>query len=146
MNERNVMSERNDPRVHFGGAFSDLIDELRSENIFENLAQIAMFCATLGFEKRTTSSRTRSKYDVRYSLLRSVRGGETLINAIALANAEFPVTTDPLGAENLDNRLKAFEEFCNGGLLVIKNKHVAGVNLHQVIADISNEYMRSKEQ
>ena len=139
------MTDRLDPRVHFGGAFSDLIDELRRENIFENLPQIAMFCASLGYEKRTTAPRTGSKYDVRYSILRNVRGGETLINAIALANAAFPIETDPLSEDNLDNRLKDFESYCNGGLSIIKNKQVLGVNLHQIISEISNEYLDSEE-
>lgn len=141
------MTSRTDPRIHFAGRFSTLIDELRGDGGFESLGQLALLCAALGYDQGRKSDRSSAQYDVRFSVMQALPGGEDLINAIALATVELPITKDPLSVESADENLKIFEMYVNGGLEIIAEKTAAGSNpldeifrlMNEQIAEITNE-------
>ena len=132
------MVVRTDPRLHFAGRHSTLINELRLDGGFESLAQVAVFSAALGQNRGRTSDRSNSQYDVRYSVLQALSGGEELINAIAIANAPLPITSDPLSEDKLDERLRLFEGFVNGGLDVVSESIQNERNALDIVFEIMN--------
>jgi dnd system-associated protein 4 len=132
------MVVRTDPRLHFAGRHSTLIDELRLDGGFESLAQVAVFSAALGQNRGRKSDRSNSQYDVRFSVLQTLPGGEELINAIAIANAPLPIVSDPLSEDKLDERLRLFEEFVNGGLDVVSETIQNDGNAIDIVFGIMN--------
>ena len=98
-----------------------LMQELQNEGKFPTYRDILLFAAALGFSQERRIPFTNAFGDpIRYEVLTAPAFSETLINMIA-ANS---VTDDPevMDEPRIDERLKIFEEYANGGLEYIQEQ------------------------
>jgi dnd system-associated protein 4 len=116
-----------------------LIQELRNDARFGAFRDILVFAAALGFRNDRRKPLTKSAGDpIRYEVLISGSGfSEALINMIAAK-----VTDDPeiMDDHRLEERLKIFEEYANGGLDCIQEQiNVRHQTAALVVADLVTE-------
>ncbi|OMC01075.1 hypothetical protein A5733_03320 [Mycobacterium sp. NS-7484] len=98
-----------------------LMQEMQNEAKFPTYRDILLFAAAVGFHQQRRVSFTASSGDpIRYEVLASPGFSDTLINMIA-ANV---VSDDPeiMDGTRLEERVKIFEEFANGGLEYIQEQ------------------------
>ncbi|OCB14088.1 hypothetical protein A5717_11235 [Mycolicibacterium porcinum] len=98
-----------------------LMQEMQNEAKFPTYRDILLFAAAVGFHQQRRVSLTASSGDpIRYEVLTTPGFSDTLINMIA-ANV---VSDDPeiMDGTRLEERVKIFEEFANGGLEYIQEQ------------------------
>ncbi|OBK28868.1 hypothetical protein A5634_19705 [Mycobacterium asiaticum] len=98
-----------------------LIQEMQNEAKFPTYRDILLFAAAVGFHQQRRVPFTASSGDpIRYGVLTDPGFSEALINMIA-ANV---VSDDPeiMDGSRLEERIKIFEEFANGGLEYIQEQ------------------------
>ncbi|OBC03474.1 hypothetical protein A5784_14805 [Mycobacterium sp. 852013-50091_SCH5140682] len=97
------------------------MQEMQSEAKFPTYRDILLFAAAIGFHQQRRVPFTASSGDpIRYEVLTTPGFSDTLINMIA-ANV---VSDDPeiMDGTRLEERIKIFEEFANGGLEYIQEQ------------------------
>ncbi|WP_079675870.1 DNA phosphorothioation-associated protein 4 [Mycobacteroides abscessus] len=98
-----------------------LMQEMQNEAKFPTYRDILLFAAAVGFRQQRRVPFTSSSGDpIRYEVLTYPGFSDTLINMIA-ANV---VPDDPeiMDGSRLEERIKIFEEFANGGLEYIQEQ------------------------
>ncbi|ORW22593.1 hypothetical protein AWC18_07400 [Mycolicibacter nonchromogenicus] len=97
-----------------------LIETLQSEAGFPFIRDVILFAAAVGYAQDRRVPFTVSGESIRLEQLTSPTYSDELINMIA-ANA---VSNDPevLDAARLEERLRVFEEYANGGLEYIQEQ------------------------
>jgi len=115
-----------------------LMQEMQNEAKFATYRDILLFAAAVGFQQQRRVSFTASSGDpIRYGVLTDPGFSDTLINMIA-AN----VVSDPEIMDNtrLEERIKIFEEFANGGLEYIQEQvNVRRQPVDLVVIDLVTE-------
>jgi dnd system-associated protein 4 len=82
------------------------------EGVFETYRDIMVFGAALGFVRHRQEEFEQTAEPIAWSVF-SGAGHEALVNMIAaVSTGDFNILSD----DKLDDRLKIFEEFANGGL------------------------------
>jgi dnd system-associated protein 4 len=133
------MTTSTDVRARRPQHYQALMVELQEEAGFGTFRDILIFAAAVGFRTGRRSSFTAAAGDpIRYEVLTVPVYSEALINMIAAASAK----DDPeiMDDKRIEERVKIFEEYANGGLEYIQEQ----VNIrHQsaalVVADLVTE-------
>ena len=97
------------------------MQEMQTEAKFPTYRDVMLFAAAVGFQQQRRASFTASSGDpIRWEVLTANAFSDILINMIA-ANA---VSDDPeiLDGIRLEERIRIFEEFANGGLEYIQEQ------------------------
>lgn len=122
-----------------------LMHELHSDSGFSTYRDILLFAAAVGFrQERRAPFTTASGDPIRYEVLTTPGFSDTLINMIA-ANVA-PGDPEIMDASRVEERIKIFEEYANGGLEYIQEQ----VNVrHQpadlVVIDLVTEALANNE-
>jgi dnd system-associated protein 4 len=97
-----------------------LIETLRTEAGFPFYYDVLLFAAAVGYSQDRRVPFTGTSGDVRYEVLTGPQFSDSLINMIA-ANTR---SDDPevLDAVRLEERVRIFEEYANGGLEYIQEQ------------------------
>jgi dnd system-associated protein 4 len=105
--------------------------ELRDEAAFSTFRDILLFAAAVGvhFERRVPFTSAAGD-PIRYETLTVPTFSEALVNMIA-AN-EAPDDPEIMDSSRLEERIKVFEEYANGGLEYIQEQ----VNVRRQTADL----------
>ncbi len=118
-----------------------LMQEMQNEAKFPTYRDILLFAAAVGFHQQRRVSFTASSGDpIRYEVLTTPGFSDTLINMIA-ANV---VSDDPeiMDGTRLEERVKIFEEFANGGLEYIQEQiNVRRQPVDLVVIDLVTEVL-----
>lgn len=118
-----------------------LMQEMQNEAKFPTYRDILLFAAAVGFHQQRRVSFTASSGDpIRYEVLTTPGFSDTLINMIA-ANV---VSHDPeiMDGTRLEERVKIFEEFANGGLEYIQEQiNVRRQPVDLVVIDLVTEVL-----
>jgi dnd system-associated protein 4 len=113
-----------------------LMQELQNEGKFPTYRDILLFAAALGFSQGRRVAFSNAFGDpIRYEVLTAPAFSDTLINMIAANTA----TDDPevMDGPRLDERLRIFEEYANGGLEYIQEQvNVRHQPASQVVIDL----------
>lgn len=115
------------------------MQEMQNEAKFPTYRDVLLFAAAVGFELQRRVPFTATSGDsIRYEVLTYNAFSDTLLNMIA-ANA---VSDDPeiLDGGRLEERVRIFEEFANGGLEYIQEQvNVRRQPVELIVIDIVTE-------
>lgn len=129
----------NDVRVRRPQLHEALMHELQTEAKFPTYRDILLFAAAVGFQQQRRVPFTNAAGDpIRYETMTAPPFSDTLINMIA-ANV---CSDDPeiMDAERLEERVKMFEEYANGGLDYIQEQiNVRHKPANLVVIDLVTE-------
>jgi len=129
-----------DYRIRFDDEFDDLIDAMKSTELFVENSEIALFAGSLGLSRSSSRTRAKGTKDVRLSVFFGVAGGMELLNLVGLA-IEFDDSPDPLADSAIDRRLALLEGYVNGGLEILKAITDSGRSLPLSLVEIySSEF------
>lgn len=118
-------------RVRRPQQYEGLMLELRDEAAFSTFRDILLFAAAVGaYFKRRVAFTSAAGDPIRYETLTVPTFSEALINMIA-AN-EAPDDPEIMDSRRLEERIKVFEEYANGGLEYIQEQ----VNVRHQAADL----------
>ncbi|WP_102417220.1 DNA phosphorothioation-associated protein 4 [Mycobacterium sp. 4858] len=116
-----------------------LMQEMQTEAKFPTYRDILLFAAGVGFHQQRRVPFTASSGDpIRYEVLTYPGFSDTLINMIA-TNV---VSDDPeiMDGSRLEERIKIFEEFANGGLEYIQEQiNVRHQPVNLIVIDLVTE-------
>ena len=128
-----------DIRIRRPEQHAQLMAELQKEALFPTFRDILLFAAAVGYRHdRRTHFSDATGDPIRYETLTTPAFSDTLINMIA-ANV---VTADPeiMDPTRLEERVKIFEEFANGGLEFIQEQvNVRHQPVDLVVLDLVTE-------
>ncbi|QDN93544.1 DNA phosphorothioation-associated protein 4 [Streptomyces sp. RLB3-6] len=99
----------------------DLLNELQGkEGPFRNLVEAMMFAAALGQRKNRREEFDKTGEPIRLALMDGRQYGDVLIDMLAAVK----VQDDPkiLADDRLDERVRIFEEYANGGLSYLRGE------------------------
>lgn len=111
-----------DPRVRRPRAHEPLIEQLLAGNdgVFESKAEVMLFAAALGWSHERSEPFERGIDPIRFSVFEKMYQAETFIESLAVLNE--PGNPEVLSEESLPDRIKIFEEYANGGLIILQGK------------------------
>jgi dnd system-associated protein 4 len=120
-----------DVRVRRPQQHETLMVELRDEAAFSTFRDILLFAAAVGvhFNRRITLTSAAGD-PIRYETLTGPAFSEALVNMIAASEA--PDDPEIMDSSRLEERIKIFEEYANGGLEYIQEQ----VNVRHQTADL----------
>ena len=120
-----------DVRIRRPQQHEALMVELRDEAAFSTFRDILLFAAAVGvhFDRRVAFT-SASGDPIRYETLTGPTFSEALVNMIA-AN-ELPDDPEIMDSSRLEERIKIFEDYANGGLEYIQEQ----VNVRHQTADL----------
>lgn len=128
-----------DVRIRRPHQHATLLEELQKEAKFPTYRDILLFAASVGFRHDRRAPFSDSSGDpIRYETLTAPAFSDTLINMIA-ANV---VTDDPeiMDAFRIEERVRIFEEYANGGLEFIQEQiNVRHQPVDLVVLDLVTE-------
>ncbi len=113
-----------DVRIRFDDEFDEVIDDLRKLPYFPDLASLAIFSASLGYAKQVKHERTKGNREVRAQVLLNSPSGALITDALGVV--ELIEAADPLSAENLEARMRVFQDYANGGLMLMSQMREQG--------------------
>ncbi|MGV9456361.1 DNA phosphorothioation-associated protein 4 [Streptomyces sp. NPDC003635] len=118
----------------------DLLNQLQSKDgPFRTLVDTIMFAAALGQRKQRREPFDKAGEPIRLSLMEGRHYGDVLIDMLAAVE----VQDDPkiLADDRLDERVRIFEEYANGGLSYIRGElnTAATSNLDVLISNLVME-------
>lgn len=114
------------------------MQELQSEGKFPTFRDVLLFAAAVGFRQGRRVAFTASSGDpIRYEVLTVPGFSDTLINMIAANVIEDPEIMD---GTRIEERIKIFEEYANGGLEYIQEQvNVRHQPVDLVVVDLVTE-------
>lgn len=128
-----------DARIRRPQQHATLMEELQKEAKFPTYRDVLLFAASVGFRfDRRVAFSDSSGDPIRYEVLTAPPFSDTLLNMIA-ANV---VTDDPeiMDAFRIEERVKIFEEYANGGLEYIQEQvNVRHQPVEIVVLDLVTE-------
>ena len=124
-----------DIRIRFDDRFDALIDEMRELPFFGDNGSVALFCAALGMDKKITHIRKRGTRDVRLNVLLGIPGALELTYLVGIVSSK-ENQFDPLSDAELDQRIKVFEGYVNGGLSILKDLKRDGRGLQIIVTEL----------
>ena len=122
-----------DTRIRFDDQLYVTLDKMRDSGLFQNLAEIAMFCTALGI-RQSESLTAKGPRDVRLSVLLQEAGAQELLVLATMVKTKLQVSD--LGSVSLEERADILEAFCNGGLHIMDRLTSSGKSIEAAIADI----------
>jgi dnd system-associated protein 4 len=108
------MTVSSDVRVRRPQAYEELMQKMRNDSGFSTYRDILLFAAGLGVTQQRRLPFDSSAEPIRYDTLADPPFAEALINMIAAL--EHPNDANVMSMERLAERVRAFEEYANGGL------------------------------
>jgi dnd system-associated protein 4 len=95
----------------------ELLVQLTEQGPFDEYRDVLVFAAALGWHERRRVQLDARGEPIRWETATNRRGTEALVNMIAAVE-----TSDPeiLSGDRFDERLQIFEEYANGGLVVLQ--------------------------
>jgi dnd system-associated protein 4 len=108
------MTVSSDARVRRPQQYEELIQKLRTEAGFPTYRDILLFAAALGFTQQRRVSFDAAAEPIRYDTVADPQFAEAVVNMIAAT--AYPDDPEILGIDRLADRVRAFEEYANGGL------------------------------
>ncbi|MBD0676986.1 DNA phosphorothioation-associated protein 4 [Streptomyces sp. CBMA156] len=125
----------------------ELLNEIHGKNgPFRNMVECMMFAAALGHRKGRREEFEKAGEPIRLALMDGRQYGDVLIDMLAAVE----VQDDPkiLADDRLDERVRIFEEYANGGLSYIRGElNTAAVrDLDQIIGALVLESLVSSPE
>lgn len=126
-------------RVRRPQAHEALMQELQNEGSFPTYRDILLFAAAVGFSQERRLPFTGTSGDpIRYETMTIPAFSDTLINMLA-AN-EVPEDPEVMDGSRIEERVKIFEEYANGGLEYIQDQvNVRHKPANLVVIDLAAE-------
>lgn len=115
------MSGSADRRVRRPSDKSGVLEELVGADApFQALRDVLVFAAALGFSRGVRVSFESSDEPIRWDTMCNRRGTEGLVDMLSAASAD----GDPqiLDDSQFESRIRAFEEYANGGLEILESE------------------------
>jgi dnd system-associated protein 4 len=114
------MTTSGDLRVRRPQGHEELTQKMKNDSGFITYRDILLFAAALGVLQQRRVPFDGSAEPIRYDLLTDPSFAEALINMIAAT--EYPDDANIMSADRLAERVRAFEEYVNGGLEYIQEQ------------------------
>jgi len=109
-----------DVRMRRPAAHEALMKELQDEGAFPTFRDVLLLAGAVGFRQGRRAAFTLTAGDpIRYETLSARTFSDTLINMIAVNTVDDPEVMDE---SRLEERVRIFEEFANGGLEYIQEQ------------------------
>lgn len=115
-----MIASSEDLRVRRPQQHEAMMLELQDEARFPTLRDVLIFGAAVGYANGRRASFTAASEPIRYGTVFNPGFSETLMNMIA-ANVA-PDDPEIMDAERIEERIKIFEEYANGGLEYIQEQ------------------------
>jgi dnd system-associated protein 4 len=134
-----------DRRVRRAKDKEAVITELTTDGVFTTIREVLVFAAALGYQRGIRRPITEASEPVRWDTMIKSPYLEAIVDMICAADGE--AKPELLADSHLDERLKTFEEFANGGLEILqKELRTAYGKPLDVIAEIVGKALRDEPQ